>query len=769
MREEGITMGKKRSLLSEYPDVASEWHPTKNGYLTPNDVTPMSHHKAWWLGKCGHEWQAAVSSRSSGHGCPYCNNYAALAGYNDLATTNPELAKQWNYERNGSLKPTDVLAGSHKIVWWKCEKGHEWERSVKDRSAGNGCPYCSNYKVLPGYNDLATTNPDLIKEWNYERNGELRPENIVAGSEKKVWWKCVKGHEWQAIVYNRSKGVGCPICDGKIVLVGYNDLATTNPDLAVEWNYEKNGDLKPTEVTKGSHKKVWWKCSKGHEWLGVIKNRDSGNCCPYCSNNKVLPGYNDLATVNPKLAAEWSQKNTVSPSMVIRGGDQKYYWICPLGHEDYLSSVDQRYRGQGCPICALQSQTSFPEQALFYYIKQLFPCAVNRYIHENHELDIFIPSKSIGIEYNGYFSHKGKEQKDSDKKDYFLNCGIEVLTIKEYKKASECHGADFYIHERTTCNSITKLVSDVLLKIAPDNTISVDCNRDQTRIKAQYIDSVKKNSIAEAKPEIMSEWDYEKNGDVKPEFVGRNSKLKYYWICPTCGYSYLAAPTSRFRGTGCPACAGKVVQPGFNDLKTKNPEVASEWDFDKNGELNPSTVFYRASKVVWWKCKAGHSWQKSIYSRTYNKSKCPYCTGRYVFTGYNDLQTKKPEIAAEWDYELNETTPDKVHYNNQTMQAHWICKICGYKWMHTVKQRDRCPECLRRKTQINVYNAIDQSLYGEFANARSLCEHFGMDYNKNHSVISAVCRRKQRLFNKLYILRHPIDDEFAGRIDIQND
>ena len=102
-------------------------------------------------------------------------------------------------------------------------------------------------------------NPLLMSEWNYEKNGDLNPETLTLGSHQKVWWKCEKGHEWQAVIYSRNNGFGCPICSGHKVLKGYNDLATTNPTLAKEWNYEKNGDLKPEHFMAGSGKKVWWK------------------------------------------------------------------------------------------------------------------------------------------------------------------------------------------------------------------------------------------------------------------------------------------------------------------------------------------------------------------------------------------------------------------------------------------------------------------------------------------------------------------------------
>ena len=92
---------EKRSLASEYTDIAKEWHPTRNGAITPEMVAPKSGKKAWWLGSCGHEWEAVISSRTRGVGCPYCSNYRALAGFNDLATTDSELSAQWHPTKNG--------------------------------------------------------------------------------------------------------------------------------------------------------------------------------------------------------------------------------------------------------------------------------------------------------------------------------------------------------------------------------------------------------------------------------------------------------------------------------------------------------------------------------------------------------------------------------------------------------------------------------------------------------------------------------------------
>ena len=128
-------------------------------------------------------------------------------------------------------------------------------------------------------------NKILMKEWNWDKNNYIDPSILTIGSNKKVWWICNKGHEWQARINKRVNGNKCPYCSNHSVLKGYNDLATTNPILAKEWNYEKNNGLKPSDVFSSSNKKVWWKCDKGHEWEARIADRNSGKCCPFCQNN----------------------------------------------------------------------------------------------------------------------------------------------------------------------------------------------------------------------------------------------------------------------------------------------------------------------------------------------------------------------------------------------------------------------------------------------------------------------------------------------------
>ena len=183
-----------------------------------------------------------------------------------------------------NIDPRDVFINSATSYWWTCTNGHNFKASPNNRNKGSDCPYCSNHKVLIGFNDLETLHPKVLTKWNYEKNIGVLPNSVTPGSDKKVWWKCnCCGYEWYTSVNKMVVSKGCPVCIGKKVLPGYNDLATVAHHIAEEWNYEKNINIKPTSVTKNSNKKVWWKCKYGHEWQTSVNNRSNGKGCPYCS------------------------------------------------------------------------------------------------------------------------------------------------------------------------------------------------------------------------------------------------------------------------------------------------------------------------------------------------------------------------------------------------------------------------------------------------------------------------------------------------------
>lgn len=218
-----------------------------------------------------------------GHGCPYCNG-KKVCNENCLATTHPELLKEWHPTLNLSLTPFNITYGSSKKVWWKCPKSddHVWEANIGSRAKGFGCPCCRGLKVVKS-NCLATTHPEIIKEWNHNKN-KLMPFEVIYGSGIRVWWICKKGHEWQATINKRTSGRKCPFCCNQKICKD-NCLATLNPELAKEWHSTKNGNLKSENVTANTNKKVWWICKNGHEWSAAISNRNRGSGCPSCNED----------------------------------------------------------------------------------------------------------------------------------------------------------------------------------------------------------------------------------------------------------------------------------------------------------------------------------------------------------------------------------------------------------------------------------------------------------------------------------------------------
>ena len=277
---------------------------------------------------------------------------------NSLAFFNPEIANEWNYEKNGTLKPENFLPNSQKKVWWKCVQGHEWQATLANRNSGYGCPYCTGQKVIIGFNDLQTLNPTIAAEWNFEKNENLTPGNFTANSHKKVWWKCSEGHEWQAVIKNRNYGHGCPYCAVKRGVIVKKTLQESNPHLAKEWDYKKNNDLTPADVSPNTTKKVWWICNKGHEWQARIDHRNKGSGCPYCAGQKVLQGVNDLQTLNPLLANEWNyeKNNGLTPMDVMPNSHKQVWWKCKHSHE-WKMSIKDRSRGCVCPYCSKRRKT----------------------------------------------------------------------------------------------------------------------------------------------------------------------------------------------------------------------------------------------------------------------------------------------------------------------------------------------------------------------------------------------------------------------------
>lgn len=387
-----------------------------------------------------------------------------------------------------------------------------------------------------------------------------------------------------------------------------------NEQLLKEWNYEKNGDLTPQMVTHGSNKKVWWKCSKcSEEWQAKVGNRSIlGRGCPYCTNQKIRVGKNDLATTHPQLAAEWDyEKNDKTPQEVTYGSGKKVWWKCPFGHSYQANPLHRTVGSTNCPICNSGRQTSFAEQAFYFYIKKLYPDAINRYtdIFDNRmELDIFIPSIRLAIEYDGEFWHKNKRREEIKYK-YCQKNNIELIRIKEDSAADCWDIADQIYHtdnleDRKNLENLIKffLVNiDLCRGTFMFREPNVDLERDRNKILNLYRAQQIKRSLVNTHPKLVEEWNYERNGGLLPAMFQSGSDERVWWKCSICGHEWQASIYHRAHGTGCNVCYRKRNWGGAHAGAKEIYQFSVEGKFIKKWDciaeasrelnINPSNIW----------------------------------------------------------------------------------------------------------------------------------------------------------------------------------
>ena len=747
-------------------NIVREWDFEKNGDKNPNSIQYGCGIKVWWKCDKGHSFETTPNARTCKNaGCPYCSGKKVLKGFNDLLTTDPELAIEWDYEKNNIIFPDEISKGSNKKVWWKCPKGHSYQAIIGNRTKGEGCPYCSNRKVLSGFNDFETwcknkNQLKLLEEWDRDNNNCL-PSEISIYYPRKIKWICsLCGKGFESAVSTRTRAesdeylqkygkriiVGCPSCTSKIahekvvnsLIKKKGSLEKNNPQLASEWDKEKNGDLKPSDVLEGTNKKVWWKCQLGHSYEASINNRTRGVGCPYCSGKKILAGFNDIATTKPILLEEWNyDKNTISPSMISSGSEKKVWWKCRICGNEWKAPVYTR-PNNGCPRCSKELRTSFPEQAVFFYLSKIYPDTVNGDRHLRKELDIYIPSKKIAIEYDGYRWHSDV-QKDIEKNQLCLNEGIILFRIREEgcPIIPTCENVHLFSVREGNREDLSKVIKEICTVISIESKLDVDVARDEDIIFEQYIAGVKKNSFAVKHPELLKFWDYNKNTVIKPEYVTDRTRRSVWWICEK-GHSYKQSINSKTIGIGCPVCSNKKVLQGYNDLETIRPDIAEEWHPNKNGQLRPTQVTAYAKQSIWWLGKCGHEWKSNIYSRTYG-SGCPYCSipPKKVLKGFNDLQTKFPNLASEWDNEKNDLSPEEVLTGSSKI-VWWHCPN-GHSYRLSIIKRVKgqgCVICSNRVIEkgINDLATTNPELVREWMIEKNSIQPFEVGAGSNERV-----------------------------------
>ena len=597
-----------------------------------------------------------------------------------LSETHPELAK----EADG-WDPSLVLSTESKIKrLWKCKLGHRWESRIYDRvKLSSGCQVCANRIVLPGFNDLVTTHPDLAKQAN-----GWDPRNVHKGVAKKFNWKCEKGHQWDALITARvTQNQGCPFCSNKRILAGYNDLETTHYELALEadgWD--------PKTVSYGSAKKMPWKCLHGHQFLASVSSRSGGNGCPVCSNRKFQEGANDLLTQFPKIAAE---ADGWDPKKIISGSGEKKSWVCQFGHKFEATVISRTNRGAGCNICSgkkIQSgfndlATKFPDIAkeahgwdprlvsVGTHTKYLWMC------QKGHQYEMaphsrtgqnsgcpYCSGRSVLAGYNDFASTHPELAKEADGWDPTkISAGSHE--VKNWK-CSKGHSFRVNPNQRTSRTSNCPTCANLkieqgfndLLTLYPD--IAVEANG----------------------------WD--------PKEIGGGSSKRLSWKCKANGHVWESSIINRTsNGSNCPVCVGQLVIVGINDLITTHPEVAKQaigWD--------PSTLTAGSKKKRNWLCEKGHNHIAPVVNKTNLNSGCPICANVQVLIGFNDLLTTHPELAKEahgWD-------PTQVVYGSPAKKM-WKCAK-GHNWNAAISnrsgsQQQGCPICANLQVLVG-YNDL---------------------------------------------------------------
>lgn len=617
----------------------SQWHPTKNGPIDPDSLTDGVAKNVWWICESGHEWQARVYSRTGGgRGCPYCSGRLPIVGVNDLASTHPHLAAQWDKTANGPLRPEDLKAGSNRKVAWKCDQEHRWQAVVSSRAKqGRGCPYCAGQLTERGVNDLGTSQPLLAGQWNFRRNSDLTPEKVKASSNKKVWWECERGHEWQAQIADRTRrGDGCPFCSGRQVLPGETDLATTHPVLAAQWSKTANRDSRIEQVSAGSNRKVWWVCDHGHNWkMAVSKRALLGQGCPICSGKQVLEGFNDLASQSPEIAKFWNfEKNGDLLPTQISAGSQKLVWfVCELdSRHEWQGRVTGLKRGRGCPICANKRIVSGIND-----LSTTHPALAKQW---HPEMNGELRPTSLGAG-----SHKAAWWVCPTDGRHIWSASVESRSGKREAGCPVC----------------------------------------ANRVVIQGV-----NDLATTHPHLASEWDFLKN-TTSPSEIAVGSRVKYSWKCSK-EHEWSAAPQTRLR-SGCPVCSNKAVQAGSNDLATTNPELLKFWNFEAN-KIAPTELVAGSGRKVMWVCESAHSFLRAPVTML-RTAACPYCSNSKVKKGFNDLETVLPDLASQWDYEKNgDLTPSDVLPGSER-SVWWLC-VNGHSWNARIANRKNgrdCPSC----------------------------------------------------------------------------
>jgi len=706
---------KRQSLAEAFPNLAKEWDSERNVDLSANDVARTSSLSVHWKCRYGHRWEAQVRTRTlESTKCPYCSGRLPTQ-QTSLAAKRPDLAREWNYRKNGKKVPGNYLPASMASVWWVCQRGHEWKTAINSRYAGNNCPYCSNRKVGYG-NDLLNIYPALAHQWHPKKNGHLSPSAVTPGSSKRVWWLCENGHEWKAVVGERVKGTGCPFCVKAAVgkrkasrASSYYNFALVSPEAASEWLQRRNDGTKPENVTPNSGRKFWFLCSKGHEYQSTPARRTAGQGCSFCAG-KLVSKKDSLAAKFPEISAQWDhEKNQEGPDSYTPYSRKHAWWICAKGHGWKAIIGNRTGRKSSCPYCAPTNKRASADNNI---------SVTNPDLMEEWDFDAnkgIDPKKLTAgstkkVAWKCIRGHKWKAVIGSRASGRGCpKCRTSISAI-ELRIFSELAGALRQVKHHQIIDGIE---CDILVDGAPKVAVEVD-GRYWHRNKRRA-DLRKNRSLAEKGVTVIRVRDHSLGQLSEHDVLVDEMALK------TGDIGDLVETVCALQGKAVPKWLGNYESKDVFRYETKyrelqdrlplampgrsiaelHPKLAEMWDEKRNAPLTPGHFTPGSNYEAWWRCNNGHTFQRRIYNFINKSPDCPHCRGRYNQglkpIRENSFGAARPDLLWSWHAEKNNISPYEVAPKSNKSRF-WICKE-GHEWQTTPERRQKygCPYCTGRK------------------------------------------------------------------------
>ena len=580
-----------------------------------------------------------------------------------VAERMPELALDWDTERNGEATPPLVAWSSNLRACWRCrrcqrpsESGVAARARIYQRrgpSAGCRSRMCSRRLSdvpAPGNSMRARYAPNLVLSFDLDANIPDTPDSVGHGSKREFYWRCLldSGHPSYPRSLPSRRKRACPLCES---LIG------THPDIADQWHPTRNGDLTPADVTPGYSSRVWWQCSRGHEWQAVVATRtNQGNACPDC-------------VLSHRSAAEvklWAELQAVlGPTLGVG----------TVLHHQRLQGVSSRLA--------------------------------------KVDIVLVLNDRLVAVEYDGAYWHREREAPDRRKSDEIREVGHLLIRARE-KPLNALHEHDVEFATTDPVEVATAVFSrlaalgwlPLAALLAAQDYIGQSRLRGSELAKELLADvahaDLGPSSLAETHPWLASEWDEEANGELTPRHVRGDWSRKVWWRCPL-GDLFDESPGARIsRGRHCPFCAGKRVNER-NCLATQFPHLARE--LAGSDGVTAWQVYAGGHRTVEWCCSVescGYRWFTEVKQRTQVGTGCPACAGK-IATPSRNLRTERPEVAAIWHPTMNLDLQPEMVLPGCNKSVWWLCPGCLQPFDGIVDGRCRaihqcCSDCAKGRS-----------------------------------------------------------------------